>query len=638
MDIQTQELKHKLRTAWKSYKAFLGGAPGEPQEYNGDALTILPFLINGTMLPFNDKNICGSADNMNCLQALRGCINGVAKGDSNADIAANFNQCKKFVSSSTFLKKLHEELTKDTPNKTYAGLGSGSYNNKFKEDNETFKIEHNLGSRAARLQQIENILGSLGIETVPVDLNGINSFDFAGHYKGVFGLTGTSADDDLKRKLPNLDNLKPIIKYLMRIHLALSSSTAKYNGYIEGKNNKFINRSSNKPGEYKPVSLFGLMEPEKHLATLTFPQHANLVQNNTNSILQLIRLFSGYSLIGGSSLLHRNNIYSSINFEQTGGLLTSDMSRIRNILTRYISSGLIGKNIMDLLDHALEHLNKKGKSFDRDDIEKMKKNLVVLQRKELEYLKHLVYINEIFKAQGEKLFTFKNNEMVYNQEGGATNSGYMIMKKLSEHVKKSDLSEQLHGMTKFIDELKTEVAGVKSNIKDVEDNIKDEIENAKTSIDNIVEKMKVGVTIVDKEGKLIDNDDEINISMRNDKNKKYDLVDVIMNVNLSFINHLRRRDGIMVNNMTYNPNWDIMKDSIDMDTANNVKLFGTGVARNYLINWTNMETIANSFSYKYDEDSNTITMGKTKAELIDVVNSKLDMFTLLLWAMDSDGL
>jgi hypothetical protein len=164
----------------------------------------------------------------------------------------------------------------------------------------------------------------------------------------------------------------------------------------------------------------------------------------------------------GGNILSKNNIYSSINFEQSGGnILPSSATRIRNILTRYITGGLISVNTISLLDMIQEHLSASGKGFNNDDLTHMKTKLEELRAQEFNLLKNLVYVNTMLNdVSGSNDYLNFNKAPTYELTGGAPSGVVSIIEKLMKRTK-----PESSVFVNTLEQLKNTISGLKSNVE-----------------------------------------------------------------------------------------------------------------------------------------------------------------------------
>lgn len=533
MDIQTQELKHKLRTAWKSYKALLGGVNSGS---DSDAITLAYTLINGHMWPINNDNICDGEKKMDCLEALRGCVNGTTVDATNGK--ENYEKCKKFVESSTFISNLHAQLSDkefrkaDGANDKFNGKGNSV--NALKDSNyDLFKVNNanEVGERATNEKMIKNILFSIGfsddmLSKIEVDtLLGKEEIDDLfrdylirviisfgniarkGHptvagTAGDFSLANPVADPgaygdgehtkytagptdgptankhdydylktlelkDLKTKLEGKvelnDKMVNIVKYLMKVYNTYNVSTVEE--YEKAYEQGLIPKSHINFTEHSGVTLFGnFMSNPDVLNATSIKKYLNIAADDLKTRATLVSFLMPGAMTGGSNGLSRNNIYSSINFNQSGGdNLPATAGRIRNVLTRWVSGGLISLNIRKLLEIVQNFLEKNGKGFDKGDLNNIKAGLERLSVYEYDLLKLLVYINSLLQERDVGLNINERDLKKYSLTGGSKN---LFSTKTEELLKK------LH--TKSEDEVKnimTMITSLQGTINDIKANL-----------------------------------------------------------------------------------------------------------------------------------------------------------------------
>ena len=509
MDIQTQELKHKLRTAWKSYKALLGGAFPNDTDYTTLAYTI---VNDGVMLPYNKDNICEGNDRINCLESLRVCIDGSKEGADGKE--ENFNKCKTFVQSSRFLNELHKQLTDATIKKhndkannvTILGI-NGDYNNAFKHDNnDFFQVDGKIGDEATNIKMIKNILAGLGVddsitapgtptggvtppdvglEHVQISMERVNKLylqylqtlisTFANE-NGSTVLTIEKCYEKLEStgNFGNIRKMGNIVHYLMTVYATM---------HVDNDNRpKFYNdldiKTSGRPGfeGHTRPQLFGnFMSNKVVLNARDIRTRIGLNISDIDQKIGLWRLLYTPYLTGGD-IMSKNNIYSSINFSQSGGdaSMPSSANNYKNILTRYLTTGLISDNTLELLEMLKKHLGKDGKKFNDADYNAIKKSLVEFKKNEFEALKKILYLNAMIHDQfGVKNYIDTSKMPTYNtmgkQSGGWPGSVASILKKMTYSASKSaeDQKAQLLNLKELMEQLKTSVESNTTGLSDV---------------------------------------------------------------------------------------------------------------------------------------------------------------------------
>ena len=509
MDIQTQELKHKLRTAWKSYKALLGGAFPHDADFISLAYTI---VNDGVMLPYNKDNICEGNDRINCLESLKVCIDGSKEGPGGEE--ENFNKCKAFVTSSRFLNELHKQLTgkniiksnDNTVNVTILNNTDGKYNVAFKHDNgDFFQVDGKIGDEATNKKMIKNILAGLGVDdsitgelavdTVTMDrVNELYKQYLQTLISTFSDVNGTDFGDiekcykklEEKNEFRNIRKMGNIVHYLMTVYATMDLNNR------ESFYNDIDIKASGRPGfeGHTRPQLFGnFMSNKDVLNARDIRTRIGLNISDMDQKIGLWRLLYTPYLTGGD-IMSKNNIYSSINFSQSGGdaSMPSSANNYKNILTRYLTTGLVSDNTLELLEMLKKHLGKDGKKFNEEDYNAIKVSLVEFKKNEFEALKKILYLNAMIHDQfGVKNYIDTSKMPTYNtmykQSGGWPGSVASLLNKMTYSASKSaeDQKAQLLNLKELMEQLKT---SVESNTTEL-GSVNTELGSVNTSLTNV---------------------------------------------------------------------------------------------------------------------------------------------------------
>jgi hypothetical protein len=348
-----------------------------------------------------------------------------------------------------------------------------------------FKVD-NLKTLQTNKQMIKNILLSIGVWDTLLGDSNLSKGEFLSnteldgiwqkYIQGVAYSLNNTGDYDtydkavkyLTEKNYTINKMEHIIKYLMRVYNSFSVDDVDN---YQDMNDDLIPKIHPDFTFYNGVKLDGNFM--KNQAVLD----ARIVQNSLNKaddelktrVLLISSLLPGV-LTGGSNGLSRNNIYSSINFNQSGGdNLPATAGRIRNVLTRWVSGGLISVNIENLLEIVQDFLGKNNKSFDKADLDNMKKALKKLKVYEFDLLKLLVYINYMLKMKDVDLNINERdiNKYVLNrtQTGGTANLWTDSVEKLVAKLQKKaegkgeDIVEMIKNLQTTVSEMKTTISG-----------------------------------------------------------------------------------------------------------------------------------------------------------------------------------
>jgi hypothetical protein len=256
-----------------------------------------------------------------------------------------------------------------------------------------------------------------------------------------------------------MNKMESVIKYLMRMYNSLGIDDANHAEWVKGQKPKLVN-NFNKHEGVKMLSNIMLNEDVLNASNVKHMIGLNVSQMDT--IIAQLRLL--FPIMTGGNILSKNNIYSSINFEQSGGnILPSSATRIRNILTRYITGGLISMNTINLLDMVKDHLSASGKGFNDEDFNMMKKKLNELKAQEFNLLKNLVYVNTMLNdVSGSNDYLNFNKAPTYELEGGAPSGSVSIIEKIMKKTKPESTN-----LINTISQLKELITGMNERINNI---------------------------------------------------------------------------------------------------------------------------------------------------------------------------
>lgn len=424
MNNDIQELKNELRTSFKSFMNLIGGDGID--DLDAEKYAMLNFLVSGVYAPYQ-TSICSNGSNSDCLDALQKCINGTNDGEN------SYADCKRFVNSSTFLRKLNNALKKEF----------------FDKDNDDFKyVKGKNGEKNTQIQSIKGILDSIGLSLELKDSSSgkTNLVNSDGEIPGDKTELFTYVDDIVKeyfdkdevKKFATSDHMRQVVKSLVRAMLMLKNDLSEADYKVMIKNYDYKTVRVNSPDE-PTVKIFDNRMNNSDVLEYAVNRSSSLIKN-INSLEVLFHTFiGGIPMYGGSTnLLSSNNIYKSINFIQSGGN-SANVETARKILTNYVNTGLITEFAEQVIEDAENANSKYHKKFDSSDISNIRASLKIWKNQEVEMLKVISYMN-----------TLLNRKEDIVQSGGAPGGSTIehILKNLSNKAKDKaqSFSEMLNGI------------------------------------------------------------------------------------------------------------------------------------------------------------------------------------------------
>ena len=615
MDIQTQELKKQLRSAWNSFKPLIGSGA---ENAHGEKLMISHFLTTGVYPSQNKDNICNGAKKQDCINALQKCMSD--SGDASA--------CRDFVQSSTFLKHLMTQTKKDVNGIT----GTGNQ------------------------QLLKKILESIGFNSTY--LNNINTAA-----NGNLNDEVNAAFDAYKKGVPSTvyisSAMENVVKNVLRVYGFLLKGLDDNNKYKNNLGTVYDNRANKR--QAMMVKLFG-----DRISNNDVVNYVQTVHNKVFSDIDTISLFlkSAYLLpmIGGGNMLSKNNIYSSINFVQSGGTSgTGNLSYHRRILTKYINDGLMSVKVEELVGVIEGLLGNKNLGFDKTDLQDIKLYLGKLKNYEMELLKVSVYINETLK-QSDRL----------PQQGGSLilNTNKQISEALNNRGK-----EKATVTLKSLGELKTLLGSLSTTIESLDTTMKSSsgttpsltsppTSSGTTSSGTTTTSSGTtsSVNFVDRNGRPITSEDTIGIKIRIggavpqlSDTEEYDIIDLVMNAGLvssalggegydgQMGKYIQLKNAVVFNGPDLIPKGELSLHDLlqaDFDQYNTfeneyaemakIKTYWTLKNKNR-VNRT-LAYFLEVFSYsEYDEETNTVKLNSTFDEMKSFIDTFPNIVKLVLY-------